>query len=57
MNEDNRDVINNGISYYSIMEGSMGTTLRWFEPIFYSNQQVGFVMVGKYYNEIARITS
>ena len=57
VNEDNRDVINKGISYYSIMEGSMGTTLRWFEPIFYNNQQVGFVMVGKYEKEIARITS
>lgn len=57
VNEDNRDVIDNGISYYSIMEGSMGTTLRWFEPIFYNNQQVGFVMVGKYEKEIARITS
>lgn len=57
VNEDNRDVINKGISYYSIMEGSMGTTLRWFEPIFYNNQQVGFVMVGKYEKDIAIITS
>ena len=57
VNDDNRDVINKGISYYSIMEGSMGTTLRWFEPIFYNNQQVGFVMVGKYEKDIAIITS
>lgn len=57
VNEDNRDVIDKGISYYSIMEGSMGTTLRWFEPIFYNNKQVGFVMVGKYEDEIIRITS
>ncbi len=57
VNEDNRDVINKGISYYSIMEGSMGTTLRWFQPIFYNNQQVGFVMIGKYEKDIAIITS
>ena len=57
VNEDNREVIDKGISYYSIMEGSMGTTLRWFEPIFYNNKQVGFVMVGKYEDEIIRITS
>lgn len=56
VNEDNRDVINKGMSYYSTMEGSMGTTLRWFQPIFYNNQQVGFVMVGKYEKDIAVIT-
>ena len=57
VNDDNIDVINKGIRYYSTMEGSMGITLRWFEPIFYNNQQVGFVMVGKYEKDIDIITS
>ena len=57
VNDDNMDVINKGIRYYSTMEGSMGITLRWFEPIFYNNQQVGFVMVGKYEKDIDIITS
>lgn len=57
VNEDNQDVINKGISYYSIMEGSMGTTLRWFEPIFYNDEQVGFIMVGKYEKDISIINS
>lgn len=57
VNDDNIDVINKGIRYYSTMEGSMGITLRWFQPIFYNNQQVGFVMVGKYEKDIDIITS
>ena len=57
VNEDNKDVLQKGISYYSIMEGSMGTTLRWFEPIFYNNKQVGFIMVGKYEKDITVINS
>lgn len=35
----------------------MGKTLRWFEPIFYNDEQVGFVMVGKYYSDIRSINS
>ena len=46
--EDKKEVLRNGSSYYSLMKGSMGTTLRWFQPIFYNEKQVGFVMVGKY---------
>lgn len=57
VNEDNREVIDKGTSYYSTMEGSMGTTLRWFEPVFYNNKQVGFIMVGKYEKEISIITN
>ena len=57
VNEDNKDVLQKGISYYSIMEGSMGTTLRGFEPIFYNNKQVGFIMVGKYEKDITVINS
>ena len=55
VNEDNKRVIRNADSYYSVMEGSMGITLRWFEPIFFEGKQVGFVMVGKYYNDITVI--
>ncbi|ATD54075.1 ATP-binding protein [Clostridium chauvoei] len=51
-NPDKKDVLEKGISYYSSMTGSMGKTLRYFEPIFYGNEQVGFVMVGKYQTEI-----
>ena len=55
VNPDKEEVLKKGESYYSLMEGSMGKTLRWFEPIMYRNQQVGFVMVGKYYNDILSI--
>ena len=37
------------------MEGSVGITFRWFEPIYYEGEQVGFVMVGKYYKDISII--
>lgn len=49
---DKEDVLKYGKGYYSLNEGSMGKTLRWFEPILKDGQQVGFVMVGKYYNQI-----
>lgn len=57
VNPDKYEVLTYGTSYYSLMEGSMGKTLRWFEPIFYNDEQVGFVMVGKYYNDIISINS
>ncbi|MGL5315117.1 MAG: ATP-binding protein [Peptostreptococcaceae bacterium] len=53
--EDKDVVLKEGKSYYSVMEGSQGVTLRWFEPIKYKNKQVGFVMVGKYYEDITVI--
>lgn len=55
--EDKKEVLRNGSSYYSLMKGSMGTTLRWFQPIFYNEKQVGFVMVGKYNEDIVVINS
>lgn len=55
VNEDNKDVLKNGSSYYSLMEGSMGLTFRWFQPIYYNGTQIGFVMVGKYYRDITVI--
>ncbi|WP_416390003.1 ATP-binding protein [Turicibacter sanguinis] len=49
---DKQKVLATGERYFSIMEGSQGKTLRWFEPIFDEQQQIGFVMVGKYYRDI-----
>lgn len=49
---DKGEVLEHGRGYYSLNEGSMGKTLRWFEPILKDGRQVGFVMVGKYYNVI-----
>lgn len=57
VNPDKYEVLSKGKSYYSLMEGSMGKTFRWFEPIFYNEHQVGFVMVGKYYSDIISINS
>lgn len=50
--EDKNDVLNYGNSYFSIKEGSMGITFRWFQPIYSDDTQVGFVMTGKYYDDI-----
>ena len=50
--EDKYNVLNNGCSYFSLKEGSMGKTLRWFQPIYYGDTQVGFVMMGKYYKDM-----
>lgn len=55
INPDNKEVLDEGKSYYSLMEGSVGKTLRWFEPIKYKEQQVGFIMIGKYYNDLIYI--
>lgn len=57
VNDDKKEVLEKGTSYYSLMVGSMGKTLRWFEPIYYGGKQVGFVMVGKYYKDIQYINN
>ena len=57
VNPDNHDVLVNGESYYSLMEGSMGKTFRWFEPIKYKGEQVGFIMIGKYNQTISKINT
>ncbi|MBW6411751.1 ATP-binding protein [Clostridium weizhouense] len=54
---DKEDVLNSGKMYYSLMQGSMGKTLRWFQPIYSNDKQVGFVMTGKYYNDIVVMNS
>ncbi len=50
--EDKYNVLNYGESYFSMKTGSMGTTFRWFQPIYYNDVQVGFIMTGKYYDII-----
>lgn len=57
INSDNTEVIEYGTSYYSTMKGSMGVTLRYFEPVYYNGQQVGFVMVGKYLKDVQTLTN
>lgn len=54
--EDKKEVLEKGTGYYSITVGSMGKTIRRFEPIFYKGRQVGFVMVGKYYKSMQLVT-
>ncbi|MGL5152376.1 MAG: GHKL domain-containing protein [Clostridium sp.] len=55
--DDKGEVLLNGKRYFSIKEGSVGVTLRWFEPIYNKEKQVGFVMVGKSYRDILKITN
>lgn len=50
--EDKWKVLKEGVGYYTVTVGSAGETLRWFQPIFYNNKQVGFVMVGKFSKDI-----
>ena len=57
VNNDNERVLKFGESYYSTMKGSMGVTLRYFEPIFHNGKQVGFVMVGKYLSDVKALTN
>lgn len=52
--EDKRKVLQEGESYYSLQEGSMGISLRYFRPIFNAGRQVGFVMIGKYEEQILK---
>lgn len=52
VNEDKRRVLDEGVGYYSLFLGSQGLTYRRFEPIFLDDEQVGFVMVGKYQSDI-----
>ena len=56
VNADYIDAVKNSSNYYSTMKGSMGTTLQYFEPIYYNGHQVGFVMVGKYFKDIKSLT-
>lgn len=57
VNPDKERVLETGESYFSLMEGSMGKTFRWFEPIMDNGKQIGFVMIGKYYSDIISLNS
>ena len=57
VNSDAKRVVKTGESYYSTMKGSMGVTLRYFEPVYYKGKQVGFVMVGKYLKDVEAVTN
>ncbi len=52
VNEDKWPVLRDGRAYYSTFKGSQGVTTRRFEPIYLEDEQVGFVMVGKYYRDL-----
>lgn len=54
--QDKKDVLEKGAGYYSITQGSLGVTLRRFQPIYYNDRQVGFIMVGKYYKDVKLLT-
>lgn len=56
VNNDKVKVLEEGVGYYSLKKGSMGLTYRRFEPIYLDGEQVGFVMVGKYYEDIQVVT-
>ncbi|PAB59623.1 ATP-binding protein [Anaeromicrobium sediminis] len=45
-------VIKEGVSYISQAKGTLGISIRAFEPIFYRKEQIGFVMVGVLYEDI-----
>ncbi|CAH2212118.1 ATP-binding protein [Tepidibacter aestuarii] len=45
-------VINEGVGYISQAKGTLGISIRAFEPIFYKKEQIGFVMVGVLYEDI-----
>ena len=49
---DETKVIETGESYISISKGTLGKSLRAFTPIYYNNEQVGFVMTGHLYSEL-----
>lgn len=57
VNPDKKRVLEKGESYYSLMKGSAGITFRWFEPIMDGEKQIGFVMVGKYYDDIINVNT
>jgi PAS domain S-box-containing protein len=49
---DERKVIETGEIYSSIATGTLGRSVRVFAPVFYNNQQVGFVMSGHLFDDV-----
>ncbi|WP_028855816.1 ATP-binding protein [Psychrilyobacter atlanticus] len=56
VNEDKWKILHEGVPYFSLKKGSQGLTQRRFEPVFKDGKQIGFVMVGKYYNDLKLLT-
>ena len=52
---DEKKVIETGESYFSKAKGTLGISIRRFEPIEYRGRQVGFVTVGKLYWKIQKV--
>ena len=44
---DEKRVVEEGKSYFSMAKGTQGVSLRKFEPIIYKGKQIGFISVGK----------
>lgn len=49
---DEKKVLENGLSYTSQAVGTLGRSIRYFEPIYYNGEQTGFVMVGVLYDGV-----
>lgn len=47
---DEKRVIEEGLSYTSQAVGTLGKSIRYFEPIYYNGEQIGFIMVGVLYD-------
>ncbi|QZY54179.1 ATP-binding protein [Crassaminicella profunda] len=47
-------VIKEGVSYVSQAKGTLGVSIRAFEPIVYKDEQIGFVMAGVLYEDIQK---
>ena len=52
---DEKKVIETGESYFSKAKGTLGISIRRFEPVEYRGEQVGFVTVGKLYWKIQKV--
>ncbi len=49
---DEEAVIEDGSSYFSVATGTLGRSIRAFQPIYNNNQQIGFVMTGHMYDSV-----
>jgi two-component system CitB family sensor kinase len=52
---DEKHVIETGESYFSKVKGTLGISLRRFEPLKYEGKQIGFVTVGRLYWKIQKV--
>lgn len=52
---DEKRVIETGESYFSRAKGTLGVSIRRFEPVKYRGKQIGFVTVGKLYWKVQKV--